>query len=111
MSESLGEALPKEQARVRALILQYRDPIMNGAGELSAMMMERSLKAADLAAAQERGRREVREIIDDLIQVAFDGPREAKGAGCPETVYEWRRRIEKKARAALLGAKEAGDEL
>ena len=49
MSESLGEALPKEQARVRGLIVRYRDPVMNGAGELSAMMMERSLKAADQA--------------------------------------------------------------
>lgn len=49
MNESLGEALPKEQARVRALILQYRDPEMNGAGEFAAMMMERSLKAADQA--------------------------------------------------------------
>ena len=49
MSESLGEALPKEQARVRELIIQYRDPMLNGAGNLAAMMMELSLQAADQA--------------------------------------------------------------
>jgi len=46
---SLAEALPKEQARVRELIVQYRDPALNGAGNLAAMMMERSLAAADQA--------------------------------------------------------------
>lgn len=46
---TLGEALPKEQARVRELILQYRDPILNGAGSLAAMMMEQSLQKADQA--------------------------------------------------------------
>lgn len=46
---SLAEALPKEQARVRELIVQYRDPSLNGAGALAAMMMERSLVAADAA--------------------------------------------------------------
>lgn len=49
MSESLGEALSKEQARVRKLILQYRDPMLNGSGNLAAMLMELSLKAADEA--------------------------------------------------------------
>jgi len=46
---SLGEELPKEQARVRELIRQYRDPIMNGAGEIAARMMEASLQNADRA--------------------------------------------------------------
>lgn len=49
MTESLGEALPKEQARVRAVILQYRDPILGGAGEFAARMMEASLQNADRA--------------------------------------------------------------
>ena len=47
--ESLGEALPKEQARVRELILMYNDPILNGAGKLAAMMMENDLKETDKA--------------------------------------------------------------
>ncbi len=47
--ESLGDALPKEQARVRELIVQYRDPILRGAGEIAARMMEASLQAADKA--------------------------------------------------------------
>jgi len=63
--------------------------------------------AADLAKAREEGRR-LRGVIDDMIQVAFDGPREAKGSGCPETAYEWKRRIEKEARDALL-EKEDGE--
>jgi Lar family restriction alleviation protein len=46
---SLGEALPLEQARVRNLILQYRDPELNGAGAIAAAMMEQSLRAADAA--------------------------------------------------------------
>lgn len=47
--ESLAEALPKEQARVRELIVMYRDPALNGAGNLAAAMMEQSLAAADRA--------------------------------------------------------------
>jgi hypothetical protein len=47
--ESLGEALPKEQARVRKLIELYRDPELNGAGSFAAYMMEQSLQAADKA--------------------------------------------------------------
>jgi hypothetical protein len=47
MSESLGEALPQEQARVRELILQYRDPMLNGAGEIAARMMEADLQETD----------------------------------------------------------------
>jgi len=51
MTESLtlGEALPREQARVRELILQYRDPILKGAGSFAATMMEQSLRMADEA--------------------------------------------------------------
>ena len=47
--ETLGESLPKEQARVRELILQYRDPLLNGAGNLAALLMEQSLRASDQA--------------------------------------------------------------
>ena len=49
MSETLGESLPKECARVRKLITQYRDPLLNGAGEIAARMMELSLQEADRA--------------------------------------------------------------
>jgi hypothetical protein len=49
MSESLGEALPKEQARVRRLILRYRDPMLNGAGNMAAALMEQDLQKADKA--------------------------------------------------------------
>ena len=47
MSDSLGDALPKEQARVRKLIQMYRDPMLQGAGMLAASMMEQSLQRAD----------------------------------------------------------------
>ena len=47
--KTLGDELPKEQARVRELILQYRDPLLNGAGNLAALMMEQSLRRADEA--------------------------------------------------------------
>jgi hypothetical protein len=47
--DSLGDALPKEQARVRELIRQYRDPKLGGCGELAARMMEASLQIADKA--------------------------------------------------------------
>lgn len=46
---TLGDALPAECARVRKLITQYRDPILGGAGEIAAHMMEMSLQAADQA--------------------------------------------------------------
>lgn len=51
MSESmtLAEALPKEQARVRALILQYADPILGGSGVFAMQMMEAALQATDNA--------------------------------------------------------------
>lgn len=47
--ESLGTALPKEQARVRELIGMYRDPMLNGSGNLAAMLMEQALRNADQA--------------------------------------------------------------
>jgi hypothetical protein len=47
MSESLGEALPKEQARVRELKKIYES--LGLAGAFSAYMMELSLAAADKA--------------------------------------------------------------
>jgi hypothetical protein len=46
---SLGEELPKEQKRVRELITEYRDPLLRGAGNLAAMMMEQALQRADRA--------------------------------------------------------------
>lgn len=46
---SLREELPKEQARVRKLITEYRDPILKGAGNLAALMMEQALQRADNA--------------------------------------------------------------
>lgn len=48
--ETLGEALQKEMARVRELIVMYRDPVLKGSGNLSAAMMEMSLRRADAAA-------------------------------------------------------------
>ena len=47
--ETLGDALPKEQARVRELIVQYRDPLLKGAGNLAAMFAEQALQRADKA--------------------------------------------------------------
>jgi hypothetical protein len=47
--ETLGDALPKEQSRVRELIIQYRDPALNGAGNVAATMMEASLDNANKA--------------------------------------------------------------
>lgn len=48
-SRTLAEALPEEMARVRALIIEYRSPILKGAGDIVAMMMEASLQRADKA--------------------------------------------------------------
>ena len=47
--ETLGEALPKEMAHVREVIRNYRDPILEGAGELAARLMEFDLQEADRA--------------------------------------------------------------
>jgi hypothetical protein len=49
MTDSLGEALPKEQARVRELIIQYRDPMLGRAGGFAAALMEQDLKQTDEA--------------------------------------------------------------
>lgn len=49
MGESLATAMPKEQARVRELVQRYREPILHGAGELTARLMELSLQRADQA--------------------------------------------------------------
>lgn len=48
-TDTLAEALPREQARVRALIPLYRE--VGPAANFAIMMMERSLQAADQAAA------------------------------------------------------------
>jgi hypothetical protein len=47
MADSLADALPKEQARVRDLITIYRS--VGPPGYFAASMMEQSLKAADEA--------------------------------------------------------------
>jgi hypothetical protein len=46
---SLAEEIPKEQARVRELLAQYKDPLLNGAGTFAAAMMEKSLADTDRA--------------------------------------------------------------
>jgi hypothetical protein len=46
---SLAELLPQEQARIRELIIEYRDPILKGAGNLAAYMMEQTLQRTDQA--------------------------------------------------------------
>ena len=45
--ESLGEALPKEQERVREVLQGYRE--IGPAGTFGAVMIEQSLRAADQA--------------------------------------------------------------
>lgn len=47
MSESLAEALPKEMARVREVLGQYR--AIGPAGTLGAAFIEQDLRAADQA--------------------------------------------------------------
>ena len=47
MSESLGEALPKELARVRQVLAIYNE--LGPAGAFGAMVIEDSLNAADKA--------------------------------------------------------------
>jgi len=49
VGESLGEALPKEMARVRAVMLEYSGPELGGSGAFAIAMMEQSLKEADRA--------------------------------------------------------------
>lgn len=47
---TLADALPAEQARVRELLKEYRSPLLGGAGELAARMMEAALQTAERAA-------------------------------------------------------------
>jgi hypothetical protein len=47
--DTVGDLLPKEQARVRELLVMYRDPMLGGSGLFAAALMEASLKAADEA--------------------------------------------------------------
>ena len=49
MSESLAEAFPKEQARVREILGHYKD--IGPAGAFGAMLIEQDLAAADRAVA------------------------------------------------------------
>lgn len=46
---SVGEEFPKEQARVRELLGEYR--AMGPAGQFGAMMLEQTLQRADAAMA------------------------------------------------------------
>lgn len=48
MTESLGTAFPKEQARVRRLLGTYRE--IGPAGQFGAFMIEQALQRADQAA-------------------------------------------------------------
>lgn len=50
MTESLGEAFPREQQRLRDLISAYRD-LPGGVGTFGALMIEQTLQEADRAAA------------------------------------------------------------
>lgn len=50
MTESLAEAFPREQQRLRDLIQAYRD-LPGGVGAFGALMIEQTLQAADRAAA------------------------------------------------------------
>ena len=53
MSDTLGEALPKEMARVRDEVMPYySDPALNGAGIFALTMMRRDLDAAAKAMAE-----------------------------------------------------------
>lgn len=47
MSESLGDALPKEQARVRVVLGHYKE--IGPSGAIGAMFIEQSLASADRA--------------------------------------------------------------
>ena len=47
MVDTLGDSLPHEQARVRAMKAQYE--ALGVSGQLGALMMEQALRAADEA--------------------------------------------------------------
>lgn len=57
---SVGEEFPKEQARVRELLEEYK--AIGPAGAFGAMMLEQALRRADAAAISE----EAQAICDDL---------------------------------------------
>lgn len=46
-TETLGDALPKEMARVRVVLGHYKE--LGQVGAIGAMFIEQDLKAADLA--------------------------------------------------------------
>lgn len=48
---SVGLDMPVQQERVRNLVTRYRDPLLKGAGELTAQLMEMSLRRAEAAMA------------------------------------------------------------
>lgn len=48
-SLSLAEALPLEIKRVKEIIEMYRDPVLNGVGELAAHLMEMDIQKAEEA--------------------------------------------------------------
>lgn len=49
---TLGEALPKEMARVTGLIELYSDPMLKGAGSFAIIMMKQDLHKAAQAMAE-----------------------------------------------------------
>lgn len=48
---SVGLDMPVQQERVRGLVTMYRDPMLSGAGEIAARLMESALKRAEQAMA------------------------------------------------------------
>jgi len=54
MSEitTLADALPKEIERVREIIKEYEDPMLEGAGTFAAAMMKGSISLAEKAIMQ-----------------------------------------------------------
>ena len=48
---SVGLDMPNEQKRVREIVAMYRDPLLGGAGEPAARLMERDLQEAEQAMA------------------------------------------------------------
>jgi hypothetical protein len=69
--ETVGSDMPAQQERVRELVKRYRDPMLNGAGEMAAQLMEASLRRAERARASGdvveivRAYAELREWSDD----------------------------------------------
>lgn len=50
--ETLGEALPREMARVTELIVQYQHPALKGTGQFAIAMMKADLAKAATALAE-----------------------------------------------------------